>query len=1009
MNMSHKIEVGQCKALINQCGLLKAIHNGAAAEEYPVSSDELCIQTDKGTFLASVALCSIEDTQSEARDKGGSGATATASARDSAVDLGDRPTSRLCFRYEAPFGVVRLIYTAKEGTAFFRRHIVIEPSTPIQLLGVRFGATQFECAPTESIDYQTFWNAPTVAFLRFDTGGIFMGVENPFFTARLESGGVALAFEPSLILTAGERYESEPQFVGVYRKSGVMLSDHPPKSAHGLRPRFRNPCGYVPIDRAEIRAMQLFAASYLDRPADDFRFLLYNFFYPLPQMPKEGSVEETVHLKMLDTFGELGGDTIIFNPMHPYSKPSGAMDSYWDLGPVGSAAQRIMDHARSKGMRFGYYMGCARHGGEGNSCALPFAPEKTGWKKVDATGKTAAENCMGSDGFAEWWFTVQKNTIDRFGLGLWSWDPGPGNGSFCHSADHGHLPGKGAYKGWRNATEVMRRLKEVFPGIYFQAYYGRKEFGLWGFKYFDQYESYWEWGVGSGSHHPELSADRFNADGTRLQSWWNQNFRFHPSLLNHCMVHRFQEGVWDPRLVKAWDHFGWRYSVMSCLASGGDITTVILPENNDLVPGMKEFYGTWIDWARKTASYRKFNIPFGHQVRVGGIDGWARISDSHGYIFLCNPGPRPARVSFSLDDEIGLLAKAGRFALTELYPEPGFVRCAPARGGSGFAMGERVSFVIPAYEVVLLELAAADEKQSIGSECDLREHAGYPRCLDNWCMPDGKRFEFPLHAAADRLELKMTFEISKEVRDVLARAKPRNVAEFEPLVAQWRKDYPDTFAWARPDRLWLSIPFTDADCVKTVTLVLNGRTVPVECHTATKRIMHFADVTDFIEWGKLNSVLLTIDAVAADQFLGPYLEYPRSAAEEAAPRVSSLPVVYDMPVDADMPLRVAAASSGRAPVVTSVRMDPPYLQEGKETVFSAEVNLPQDQFEGVYISCPWNDCRMTWDEGEKRWIWKWTACGRTGLIMDVPKYTVWAVSKTGVVSNAGEVMLDWRF
>jgi hypothetical protein len=64
-------------------------------------------------------------------------------------------------------------------------------------------------------------------------------------------------FEPGLILKAAEGYQSEPQFLGVYKRSGVMIEDSD-------RPfRYPNGSGYLPIDRNESRAMRAFALDYL--------------------------------------------------------------------------------------------------------------------------------------------------------------------------------------------------------------------------------------------------------------------------------------------------------------------------------------------------------------------------------------------------------------------------------------------------------------------------------------------------------------------------------------------------------------------------------------------------------------------------------------------------------------------------------------------------------------------------------------------------------------------------
>ncbi|MCY2924184.1 MAG: hypothetical protein NT031_01880, partial [Planctomycetota bacterium] len=129
--------------------------------------------------------------------------------------------------FDAGFARVRLEYALKADQAWIKRRLVVEEiHGPIVLEKIVLGRTRFAPGPGAFVNYDTFWNAPTVAFLRWDKGGVFSGIENPFFQASCEAGELELAFEPSLILKAGQRYQSEWQFIGVYRRSGVMIVDH---------------------------------------------------------------------------------------------------------------------------------------------------------------------------------------------------------------------------------------------------------------------------------------------------------------------------------------------------------------------------------------------------------------------------------------------------------------------------------------------------------------------------------------------------------------------------------------------------------------------------------------------------------------------------------------------------------------------------------------------------------------------------------------------------------------
>ena len=983
-----RLENDKIAATLSDRGAILQIENKLSGQGHDVRSDWFFVRTDGGDF--------------DSRTLAPAGEVA-----------GDLSAS---FVFQSAAGQVALEYRLRPDAAYVDRWLRVENGPqPLTLLEIALGHTAFDAPPREVVKYDTFWNCPTVAFLRWERGGLFAGIENPFFRTDHRGGEVAFSFEPSLILAPRETYESEPQFIGVYRASGVMLTDRNPRTSQGRRPRFRNPCGHIPIDRSEIRAMQRFALDYLGMQADRFHFILYNFFYPLPQMPQPNSPEEAVHLKMIDVFHELGGDMIIFNPMYPYTRPSGTAEAFWDLGPEGSAARRITDHARAKGISFGCYMGCARHGSQGNACSLPFVPERPQWKKQDDAGALAAENCIACDEYADWYFRVQLNTIQRFGLGLWSWDPGPGNGCFCHSDKHGHLSGKGAYKGWRNATAILRRIREACPGIYLQAYYGRKEHGLWGFKYFDQHESYWELGLWMCSIHADLHADRINADGVRHQGWWNQNFRFHPAWLTHAMVHRFQEGWYDPRLSKAWDHRGWKYSVMSCLAAGGSMTAVILPEDLRLVPEMKAFYGKWLAWARQNVSYVNYNVPFGAQVQPGGVDGWARIKGDHGFIFLANPGPRPARIEFSLDDEVGL-ERPGHYLLKELYPAEGRCRFDWKHGPGVFAQGDRVCLVVPAYEVVLLELCQASRGQAAG-ESVVYDVPGAPRSqmlLDDWRRADGGEFAFPRHAAQTNLCVYAQFFADPATRDWLSRAAPPNTDELAELIPKWKQEYPiDNFAWAQPHKLWLVLPFQDPDLVAMDAVRVDGKQASLQCHEYQRKIIYYADLTEVVSWGRANTIELEFSSLAADQFLGPYLDCPEAPADDAAggDLTRRREVIYDGPLDPPTPQRALAGASHQRqrPVVTKIEMDPPHLREGVETRVFATVDMPAHELEGVYISGNWHDVRMTYDPQSQRWCWTTRIDSRAGLIMDVDRYYVWAVATSGLVGPATCIGLQWRF
>jgi hypothetical protein len=1040
-------------------GAIARITNHAAGETYALSQDGFVITTSRGVF----------------------------SSRGVAPEAVDDADGKRSYRFRNNDEyTVALHYRLTPNAECIERWLEIEDlRVPLELLKIEIGWAFLEQTPDEAVEYDTFWNTPTTVFLRWPRGGLFTGIENPFFRTEAIAASIRLSYEPSLLLNPGDAYESDPHFLGVYARSGRMITDHYLPTLTIDRPitRFSNPSGHVPLDWNEIQAMRRFAFDYIAPRLDNFTFAIDMYWYPIEQLWKAISEKhpddaelEAKYRRIVENFAELGGDLIIFNPLFPYTRPAADSSGYWNVAPKNSSAGRILALAQEKGIDCGFYMGVAAHGDQGNAAALPFANEKRSWKKVDLAGGTNGENCIACREYAEWWYAVQRNTIDKFNLNFWSWDPGPGTGSFCYSREHGHIPGKGAYKGWREAMRLTGRLKKDFPKLKLLPYYGRKEYGLWGLKNFDMHQSYWEQTILFGAtKHPDLHDDRINADGSRYQSWWNENFRFLPTAMNHAMLHRIGENSYDSRLPKAWDMLGWRYALMSAIASSGTAVACVLPENLSDVPEFVAFYRKWLGWARENFEYVHYNVSLGNQVRPGGVDIYARIRQDHGFIFLCNAAPRPARVEFPLDASLGLQME-GSFTLRELHPVSGRLYFDPLYQRGVFAVGNTVSIVVPAYEVCLFELehfsparlplvfGATGRVETRPGQIAVEEMCGQPgeraelmlltqknkealavtfnnklvswstagryqravvqfggtllpRALDGWRLPDGKLFTFPFHPAAETLHLQADVFFDASIKPLLARATPSNLTDYQDLLENWRQTLPHTYAWARPDRLWFVLPFTNADNVREVSLRLNDRNVPLEWFAPKdrpngSRIIAYADLTDLVAFGSMNRLALHLRGLGANQFLGPFLDYPLETPTTAwspAPGGESEGVIYTRPIDPDLPVRVASAAAP-APRVLSVEITPPFLIQDAKHTFCADVDLPPERLANVWISVTQaGDMAMSWDAGGKKWVYEWTVPERTMDILDVDRAVVWAVSREGVTSPAFSIPLRWLF
>lgn len=971
-----------------------------------------------------------------------------------------------------------IIYHLDKAGSFLEREIKVEPKVEMTLFFVENSLILKEGC-REFIEYHTFSNCPTAAFLRWDEMGMCTGFANPFFSVKQEDERISLSFEAALILQDGECYIAEENFIGIYPLSGNMILQDNPRTDYRVGEkydtRYRNPSGHIPLDFCEMQFMQRYLQQWLRISTKQFRFIFYNFFCPLPQQP-DTDEEEQLYRNLIDRFADMGGDTIVFNPLMRQRPPAPAGSETWDVAPEGSRAERIIAHARAKKLQVGVYMGSAPdNAGYCNSSMTEFATpeEKPLWKKRGKNGILSRENCMASDSFAEWFLHVQKNTIRKYGLGVWNWDPGPGNGHFCYETGHGHLPGKGGYKGYQNAISVLKGIREEFPDIYLHSFHGCKEYGPWGFRYYDQQEAYWEQTPYScNSVYPDHSPTRLTADGVRFQSWWNARFRFMPPSTNHGLCSRMIQVCFsNPAYRKLNDVEGAEYGVMSALAAAASMTITMLPEEGEVFLGdYAAFCKKWISWARKNYQYLENTVPFLEQVKCGGIDGYSKIVDGKGFLFLCNPAPVPVKTTFKLDTYSGYDVEGER-AFREIYPTQGaycidFDHC---RGI--FKKNEMVTLEIPPQQVLVIELVETKEtpilfgilgkfhvendrvvieadsardgttrRGAVYMEDNVREiwingtkikgrregkfvffelrygESEQERFLSAWQEENGDVFFPGTLEKRYKILLQTSFILKEQIRHRLG-AAALSETQGRALEELQGENPKESFAWARTDRLYLILPFTDANKVKNPTLFLNGRQQELFGMTTVRGTVmcYHVDITDEVIWGKENTLHLYTDFMPEGQFLGAYLVFPEGNKSKNISEIDFTKRVFlNKPLDSEIRKQ---NSEGRCIAVTAAWTDEP-VREFRTYRLYATVNLEPERIKGVLASAQicidresrnlGSDVMLEYDVERGAWIADMKPGSRQYLIMDPYALHVWAEAKDGTCSKTVKVPLEWE-
>ena len=177
-------------------GSLQHLDNALSGESYHIRADTFAVVTNQGTF----SNRNVAPVKHELRD------------------------GQITYTFSSGQYDVVLAYTMAPDHNYLERNLTLTNiKKPLTLLKIELGRTAFTTVPRESIKYNTFWNAPTVNFLRWPKGGLFSGIENPFFRVATTADEITFSFEPALILEPGAIRSSETP------DDPSLSADHPPQ------------------------------------------------------------------------------------------------------------------------------------------------------------------------------------------------------------------------------------------------------------------------------------------------------------------------------------------------------------------------------------------------------------------------------------------------------------------------------------------------------------------------------------------------------------------------------------------------------------------------------------------------------------------------------------------------------------------------------------------------------------------------------------------------------------
>jgi hypothetical protein len=505
-------------------------------------------------------------------------------------------------------------------------------------------------------------DTPINLFLRYKTGGIFLGIENPYF-GLIESGHVlSLEFHPRWVLAPGRTFVSDPAFLGVYRYAGLYaVKDTHPHAAGDPSPNGEQEV----LDWGEIWAMQEFMRQALTStppPAAGY-FVGYNacggmeYLWRLREAKNKTLAQQAV-VKHFEGTGEWGKEIVhgAFRPawVDPYELLINHLASighvqllqpgtlwlgnagFWDkndtffdnLEPDNRITGNtnwvnVWRYARSKDINL-YGFECP---------ASNYFPQRAEWKYITHDGKQTKWNCYANAPFVQWHRQALDDAISRFDLTWWQWDEGWAdvNDGQCYATNHGHLPGDVSYQTYRNIQATTEYLKQRHPRLYLA-------------------------GISVFQHDVPWILRTVDESVTFGDPWYAHNYLFLPPGKSY---------IGD--LLPQTEHFEYSLLHHLSLADHFYLGQPLWYADGQRTKQAQAFWKTWLSWADVHIDYLRVRQDLFGQPSGKTLEGSAHILEDKGFLFLFNPTTKSRSGTIPLSPAIALSATE-RYQVHELYP-----------------------------------------------------------------------------------------------------------------------------------------------------------------------------------------------------------------------------------------------------------------------------------------------------------------------------------------------------
>jgi len=562
-------------------------------------------------------------------------------------------------------------------------------------------------------------------FLRLETDnqGLMLVIQNPFLDVGRNGQDTSLSYRPDMQWRKEwGPFSSDPAIIGVYRQTGNRI---PQEMVY----EWKLSTGDRPSDGADVSEVQAFSDCVR-------RFLIHPSPSPISvevgwtlndyQINVATPGGQADYKRVMDSTSQLGLRTLLYAPANSDLSDiaSDADDWNWEhvtwfgLGQqiragkwdaeksaMPESVTTMLDYAKSKNIGLLAYV----------YPSLPYAGNSD-WIVSDPQKKNKSSYAtLSSREFQD--FLIHELLVFKHRTGI---------AGFSFDYAFLNLPGSSSYSQWWGWRRVLEALRQSEPDIVID---GRQTYQMYG---------PWSWLGGSYPHptgndeqpesftpYPDLHFDRVSADRTRFVNYWYRNYQFAPQeVIPGYMTHQTprnvnllgtdaanhrerSETVYTSFRARDWDYLGFKYSVLSSIATGG--------WNNvfDMLPGRdleefrhfseadKSWIRHWLEWTAAHKDFLRNTRTILGQPAMDRVDGTASIVGDHGYLFLFNPNYKALSARFRLDASVGV-SGGKQFLLKELYSSEGKLVGKP--GAGVWSYGDDVELKLDGTSATVLEL-----------------------------------------------------------------------------------------------------------------------------------------------------------------------------------------------------------------------------------------------------------------------------------------------------------------